>query len=133
MRLLPLILLLLTLIPSGSVLSAEARRTGAVPRITGVTVYPDRAMTTRSASFSVKPGTWLLALENLPVLLQDDSIRVEGRGTAAAVIVGTEVRRTFVDQSPEQRVKELDEELRAAERAMGSIDARKGADRKSVV
>ncbi len=127
MRLLPLILLLLTLIPSGSVLGAEARRAGAAPRITGVTVYPDRAMTTRSANFSVKPGTWLLALENLPVLLQDDSIRVEGRGTAAAVIVGTEVRRIFVDQSPEQRVKELDEELRAAERTMGSIDARKGA------
>lgn len=127
MRLLPLILLLLTLIPSGGVSGAEVRRAGAAPRITGVTVYPDRAMTTRSASFSVKPGTWLLALENLPVLLQDDSIRVEGRGTATAVIVGTEVRRIFVDQSPEQRVKELDEELRAAERTLGSIDARKGA------
>ena len=105
----------------------ETRRLSSTPRITTVTVYPDRAMTTRSATFNLKPGSWLLSLESLPVLMQDDSIRVEGKGTAAAAIVGTEVRRTYVEQSPEQRVQELDEAILKAERAVGSVDARKAA------
>lgn len=123
MRLLRAILLLLTLIPSGA-FGTEIHRAGAVPRITEVTVYPDRAMATRSATFAVKPGSWLLTMEALPVLLQDESVRVEGRGTAEATIVGTEIRRIFIDQSPETLVKDLDEEIRSAERALASIDAR---------
>lgn len=123
----PLLLLLVLLQLPIVALAGESRRLTATPRITAVTVYPDRAMTTRSATFKLKPGNWILSLEPLPVLMQDDSIRVEGKGTAAAAIVGTEVKTTFVEQSSEKRAQELDEAILKAERSVGSVDARKAA------
>ena len=106
---------------------ADIRRVSAPPRITAVTVYPDRAMTNRSATLNLKPGSYVIALEPLPVLLQDDSIRVEGKGSARAVIVGMEVKRTFLEQLPEQRAGEIEEEIRTLQRKLGSLDARKAS------
>lgn len=105
--------------------SADLKRLAAPARITAVTVYADRALTTRSATLSLKPGSYLIAFENLPVLIQDDSVRVEGKGNAGAAIVGLEVKRAFLEQSGEKRIKELDEEIRTLERRSGALDAKK--------
>ena len=75
------ILLILLLVPALT-FGADLQRLQTTPRITTVTVYPDRAMTTRTASLSLKPGSYLVAFENLPPLVQDDSVRVEGKGSA---------------------------------------------------
>lgn len=105
--------------------AAEQRRLPTTPRITSVTVYPDRAMTTRSAPLTLKPGSYLVSFDNLPPLIQDDSVRVEGKGSAGVTIVGLEVKRVFLEQSGEKRVREIDEEIRALERQSGGLDARK--------
>ncbi|MCX5831691.1 MAG: mucoidy inhibitor MuiA family protein [Deltaproteobacteria bacterium] len=106
-------------------LSADLKRIAAPARITAVTVYADRALTTRSATLPLKPGSYLIAFESLPVLIQDDSVRVEGKGSGGANIVGMEVKRAFLEQSGEKRVKELDEEIRALELRSGALDAKK--------
>lgn len=106
--------------------AAEIHRVQTTPRIAAVTVYPDRAMISRSATLSLKPGSYLITLGPLPTVLQDDSIRVEGKGSAAAAIVGMEVKRTFLEQAPERRAGELEEEIRTLQRSMESMDARKG-------
>jgi len=118
-----LMLVFFPIIASG----AEIRRVQATPRITAVTVYPDRAMTSRSTTLNLKPGSYVIALEPLPVLLQDDSIRVEGKGSAAATIVGMEVKRTFLEQVPEKRAGEIEAEIRTLQRKVESLDARKVA------
>jgi uncharacterized protein (TIGR02231 family) len=105
--------------------SAEIKRVSAPSRITAVTVYADRALTSRSATLSLKQGSYLIAFDSLPVLIQDDSVRVEGKGSAVASIVGLEVKRAFLEQSGEKRVKELEEEIRGLERRSGSLDAKK--------
>lgn len=105
--------------------SSDLKRIAPPARITGVTVYADRALTTRSATLSLKPGSYLIAFENLPVLIQDDSVRIEGKGNAGATIVGLEVKRAFLEQSGEKRVKELDEEIRTLERRSGALDSKK--------
>ena len=105
--------------------SADTKRIAASARITTVTVYADRALTTRSATLPLKPGSYLIAFESLPALIQNDSVRVEGKGTAGATIVGMEVKRAFLEQSGEKRVKELDEEIRALELRSGALDAKK--------
>ncbi|MBI5483677.1 MAG: mucoidy inhibitor MuiA family protein [Deltaproteobacteria bacterium] len=105
--------------------SAEPRRIAAPSRITAVTVYADRAQTNRSTVLNLKPGSYLIAFENLPVLIQDDSVRVAGKGSAASAIVGLEIKRAFLEQSGEKRVKELDEEVRGLERRSGVLDAKK--------
>lgn len=117
-------LLTLSLIPTLAV-SADLKRIPAAARITAVTVYSDRALTSRSATLNLKPGNHLIAFENLPALILDDSLRVQGRGTAAATIAGLEIRRSFLEQSGEKRIKELDEEIRVLERRSAALDAKK--------
>lgn len=117
------LLTLLIILPAMAL--AQPQRLPAQSRITAVTVYPDRAMTTRSATVTLQPGSYLVSFSGLPYLIQDDSVRVEGKGTAAATIVGLEVKREFLDKSGDKRVKEIDNEIRALERQSASLDARK--------
>jgi uncharacterized protein (TIGR02231 family) len=105
--------------------SADLKRMPAAARITAVTVYPDRALTTRSASLNLKPGSYLITFDSLPTLIQDDSVRVESKGSAGVTLVGLEVKRAFLEQSGEKRVKELNEEIRGLELRLGALDARK--------
>lgn len=93
--------------------------------ITGVTVYQDRAQVTRATTVNLKTGSQIIAIEGLPVLLQDDSVRVEAKGTARAVITGIEVKRQFLPQIAEARVQEIERELKSLERKLDSLDAKK--------
>ncbi len=105
--------------------AADLKRIPASSRITAVTVYPDRALTSRSAALNFKPGSYLITFDGLPTLIQDDSVRVEGTGSAGVTIVGLEVKRVFLEQSGEERVKALDEEIRGLEQRSGVLDAKK--------
>lgn len=100
-------------------------RISAKAIITAVTVYQDRAQILRNATVSLRPGTSVVSIENLPVLLQDDSIRVEGVGTAGVVISGIEVKRKFLEQVEEKLAKELEAEIRQLERRSGILDSRR--------
>jgi uncharacterized protein (TIGR02231 family) len=105
--------------------AAEPKPVAAVSRITAVTVYADRALTTRSASLDLRPGSYLVLFDSLPALIQDDSVRVTGKGSAGVTIAGMEVKKAFLEQSGEQRVKELDREIRALEGRLGGLEANK--------
>jgi len=118
-------LLLILLLAPTLTFSADLKRIPASSRITAVTVFPDRALTSRTASLNLKPGNYLITFDSLPTLIQDDSVRVEGKGSAGATIVGLEVKRAFLEQSGEARVKELDEEIRGLEQRSGALDAKK--------
>lgn len=116
--------LTLILIPTLS-FSTEPQRVPAPSRITAVTVYADRALTTRSTTLTLKPGSYLIAFESLPTLILDDSVRVDGKGTAATTITGLEIKRLFLEQSGEKRVLELQEEIRILEKRSAGLDAKK--------
>lgn len=93
--------------------------------ITSVTVYQDRAMTTRQATITLPAGNHLVVFEGLPSMIQDDSVRVSGMGTAGATIAGMEIKRSFLETSGEKRAKELNDEIRVLERKVASLDAKK--------
>jgi uncharacterized protein (TIGR02231 family) len=116
--------LTLILIPSFA-FSVGPQRIPAPSRITAVTVYADRALTTRSSTLALKPGSYLIAFESLPTLILDDSVRVDGKGTAATTITGLEIKRVFLEQSGEKRVQELQEEIRTLEKRSAALDAKK--------
>jgi uncharacterized protein (TIGR02231 family) len=105
--------------------STDLKRIPATARITAVTIYTDRALTTRSTNLKLKPGSYLILFEALPTLILDDSVRVEGKGTAAATISGLEIKRTFLEGSGEKRVQGLQEEIRVLERNSAGLDAKK--------
>ncbi len=116
--------LTLLLLPSLTV-AAELKRLPATAKITAVTVYPDRALTARQATLTLKPGSYVVIFDNLPVLLEDDSVRVEGKGSAAVTIAGLEIKRAFLAESGEERVKALDEEIRTLEQRSAVLEAKK--------
>lgn len=81
--------------------------------ISAVTVYTDRAVVTRTATVDLAGGQTELVFANLPESLLDQSVQVSGRGTAQATILDVAARRTFVDFTPNARVKEVEDQLRA--------------------
>jgi uncharacterized protein (TIGR02231 family) len=100
-----------TNLPAQAAAPAPAiRRVAPAHRITAVTVYPDRALVTRTAHLDLVPGDYVVSVANLPVRLEPDSVRTAGRGTAAVVLHGLDVKRAFSGESPQQRLKELSAE-----------------------
>ena len=125
MKNLPIFLFLTFVLIPVVVFSAEPQRIAATSRISAVTVYPDRALTTRSATLTLTPGSYLITFDSLPTLLLDDSVRVNGKGTAATTITGLEVKRLFLEQSGEKQVQELLSEIMALEKRAAGLDAKK--------
>jgi len=70
---------------------ASAEDARAISRIEAVTVYRSSARVTRVAEARVAAGDGRVLLEGLPESLDDDSVRVSGKGTAKARIFGVSV------------------------------------------
>jgi uncharacterized protein (TIGR02231 family) len=119
------VLFLFTLLSPVLATATEVKKLTAAPQISAVTVYADRAQTRRSATMSLKPGSYLISFAALPTLILDDSVRVEGSGSATATVSGLEIKRTFLPGSGEKKVMELQEEIRHLEKSSSSLDSRK--------
>lgn len=91
-------------------------------RITAVTVYQDRAVVTRTATVQLTGGTTELVFASLPQALNEQSLQVSGKGTAAATILDVSAKQTYVDYTPDARVKELEDQLRALGKQARGID-----------
>lgn len=106
-------------------LAAQTTTLAANSKITGVTVYADRAQVTRGASLSLKAGTNLVSFDNLPALMMEDSLRAEGKGGGQARIAGITVKNVFLSRAQEKRVRELEDEIAALTRKVEGIEARR--------
>ena len=91
--------------------------------ISAVTIYPDRARVTCSGTVTLEPGSHRLEVSELPLQLDPDSVRVSARGTARARLLGVDVRRSFFDQTPAERVRELEAQVEGLEDDMRGHDA----------
>jgi uncharacterized protein (TIGR02231 family) len=116
-RLLPSVLCLLS-----SVLWLNAAPVNST--ISAVTVYTDRAVVTRSASVDLSGGTTELVFANLPQALNERSLQVSGRGTAQALILDVSAKQTYVDFTPNARVKELEDQLKGLGKQVRGLDDR---------
>jgi len=106
---------------------AETHALSAASRISTVTVYADRAQVTRSALLSLKAGTNLVTFGAMPQLLDENSLRAQGTGAGRARIAGITVKNVFLERLQEKRIQELEDEIRAANRKLESIEARRKA------
>ncbi len=115
---LPRFLALLALLPAAAVAAA-------VPStISAVTVYLDRAVVTRRATAELPGGLAELVLEKLPAALNEQSLQVSGQGTAQATILDVRVQPSYVDFTPNERVKGLEDQLRAWQKQTRVLDDR---------
>jgi uncharacterized protein (TIGR02231 family) len=100
-------------------------------RVDAVTVYLQSARVTRVARVEVPHGASRVLLEGLPDELDDDSIRVEGKGASAARLLGVSVERVTSQAAPaaearalEARLEGLQDDDRALEDASRAAQAR---------
>ena len=93
-------------------------------RITAVTVYGDRAIVTRTTSSELPAGEHSLAFENLPTALVDQSLQASGRGVAGATILDVTSRNVFVEATANDRVKDLESQLRGLQKQRRVLDDR---------
>jgi conserved hypothetical protein len=113
---------LLALLPS---VSAFAAPIAAESQIRAVTVYADRAVVTRTGEVRIPAaGVVEILFERLPAGLVDESLQVTGRGQAGAALLDVTPRTTFVDFTPNDRVKALEDEIRALDRQDREFDDR---------
>jgi uncharacterized protein (TIGR02231 family) len=105
----------------------------AESRLAAATVYPDRAVVTRTAAgLAVAAGTAEFVFAGLPASLLDDSVQVSARGSVAASLLDVATRTVFITAEPDARAKELEDrllDLRREERALndqaGVLDAQR--------
>lgn len=98
-------------------------------QVTAVTVYADRAVVTRTASLDLpSAGPAEIVFDRLPANLIDASLQASGQGTAATTLGDVTARQTYVDTTPNDRVKALEDQIRSVAR-----DERTAADRAAVL
>jgi uncharacterized protein (TIGR02231 family) len=124
MRPLALLVLAFPLLSAASDLRAPSR-------IDAVTVHRSSARVTRVARLEVGGGPARLLLEGLPEQLDDDSIRVEGRGSARAKVFGVTVERITGAEAAaaeargaEERLERLQDEDRGLDDRIKAAQAR---------
>ena len=81
--------------------------------VSQVTVYPDRARVSVAGTTTLETGSHRLLVEELPLTLSPDSLRVSGKGTAHVRILSVDVNRRHYGQTPAGHVRELEEQIEA--------------------
>ncbi len=109
-------------------LAADVKTTS---RIDAVTVYRSSARVTRAAKVEVPQGAARVLIEGLPDGLEDDSIRVEGKGSARARVFGVTVERVTGAEAAlaearaaEEKVEGLQEDDRGLEDRIKAAQSR---------
>lgn len=93
--------------------------------ISGVTVYPDRALVARQGEMTIETaGEHTLRIGGLPPGLVRDSLRAAGRGAAGMRILGVEQAPEYHPAAPEEELARLRDEITALERAIAALDER---------
>jgi uncharacterized protein (TIGR02231 family) len=93
--------------------------------VRAVTVYPDRARVTRTATATLPEGASVLQFVGLPEGLEEDSVVVHGQSDAALTIEGIDIRNQFLAASALPRTQELQGQLRELEDQQKSFSATK--------
>jgi uncharacterized protein (TIGR02231 family) len=122
-------LVLCSILPTLAFAAPAAVR--APSRIDAVTVYRTGARVTRAARVELPAGPARVLLDGLPDGLDDDSLRVEGKGQARARVFGVSVERVTAQEAAaaearaaEERLEKLQDEDRGLDDRIKAAQAR---------
>ena len=79
--------------------------------INAVVVFPDRARVTARGSINASEGVHELTIGDLPMVMDPESVRVSGAGTAGVRIRSVDVRRRHYEKSPSADVRALEDQI----------------------
>ncbi len=117
----PLILAMAGALASPSLLAAPQV---ADSRISAVTVYTDRAIVTRTATLQLPAGQHEIALEQLPLRIDENSLQASLSASAAATLLDVSSAPQVSPPAEDNRLQQLDAQLREIERQEREISDR---------
>jgi uncharacterized protein (TIGR02231 family) len=94
--------------------------------ITAATVYSDRAVVTRTAEVDLVAGENSITFGDLPTGIADQSLQFAGHGAVQATVLDVNAVTSFVDSTPNARVKELEDEESGIQKQIRALDDRAG-------
>jgi uncharacterized protein (TIGR02231 family) len=97
-----------------SVLPLPAADIAADHRISAVTVFPDRALVTRRGTVSLTAGEHRIIFDNLPIRLDENSVRASGTGTGWKIL-GVEIQRDYREPAQSPEALKLRDQIRGLE------------------
>ncbi|MGB3713630.1 MAG: mucoidy inhibitor MuiA family protein [Candidatus Promineifilaceae bacterium] len=83
-----------------------------ISKVTEVVVYPDRARLTATAEMDLEVGNHRIIIDQLPMLIVPESMRVGGKGIARVQIASVDVRRSFYERTPVAMVRKIEDQIR---------------------
>ncbi len=91
-------------------------------RVTAVTVYAQQARVTVREKISLEAGLHRLIVSDLPLTLDAASVRAGGSGAAKVRVHGVDVRRRHYEETPADRVRDLEARLDELNDELKAID-----------
>ncbi len=85
----------------------------AESKITKVSVYLGSALITRSAELKLSPGLQNIVFSGILPEIDENSLRVSGKGSAEVKILGAEVKKEFLKDLPQEKAKKLQDEIQS--------------------
>lgn len=102
---------------------AHAATVSVDTKLDAVTVFPDRALISRVARFTLPAGDGRVRVTNLPAKLDDQSVRVLVGGKAAPTLIGFSLESVPVSDEVSPQARALDVELRKLEAQDRALEA----------
>ncbi|HOW59943.1 MAG TPA: mucoidy inhibitor MuiA family protein [Candidatus Omnitrophota bacterium] len=112
----------LVILSHGSVFAEDIE---AQSRISQVTVYSSSAFVTRSAKIPLPPGDSRVIFANIIPDIDENSLRVKGKGSAEVKILGAQVKRAYTEEAPAERVQQLQAQIQSMEDQHAKLDNEK--------
>ncbi len=81
--------------------------------ITQVVVYSNRAFVTRTAQVELAPENSKVVLSDIFAEVDENSLKVKGKGTAQVKILGAQLKKEFLEETPVAKVRELQDKIQA--------------------
>lgn len=106
---------------------AAARTYQLDATITDVTVYPSRALVSRSGTHQLTAGMHTLEIRGIPIQSIEDSFQVQAKGPAGSQILGVEIGTHFEEETLSAEVQALQKGVDAKRAEVNGIDDRRAA------
>jgi uncharacterized protein (TIGR02231 family) len=89
----------------------DPTKTDMESRIVASTVLQNRAVVTRKGIVKLVPGDNVIKQSNLPLNLVENSVRVNGEGPAGAKIISVELKKEYLEEVTDVKLRELEKVL----------------------
>ncbi len=87
--------------------SVNAAEISPESKITRVTVYPDSALVSRTATLDLEAGEFKIIFSDIVPAIDENSLRVQAEGAAGVKLFGAQLKREQVVEDPSEKVDYL--------------------------